>query len=96
MQYPAPMVNVRRAVKRGAGNILGKTLPDHSIRAIVEQAWKRDPEMVYNVIAPSLGRSMTIGTMPRDIEPDGPICFEHLAGLFSSTSFDHAVMPQMI
>ncbi|TSC80426.1 MAG: hypothetical protein G01um101425_80 [Candidatus Peregrinibacteria bacterium Gr01-1014_25] len=86
------MINLRRALKRGLGNVLGRLLPRHSMHAIVEEAMRREPEMLYRTIAPHLGRQRTVGTMPMDLPADGNMCFEHLAGLFSSTSFDHAVI----
>lgn len=90
------MINVRRAIKRGVGNALGKVLPRHSINAIVEQAMRRDPEVLYRTIAPHLSRNLTVDSMPYDLPLEGPVSFEHLAGLFSSTSFDHAVISMPI
>lgn len=65
-------------------------------RWLAAQLLKRDPQILLEALAPCLNRKPMLETMPFDLPVNGSLQFEHLAGLFSSTSLDHAVISMTI
>ena len=85
-------ISIRGPVQRKVGSLLGAHLPRRSLRPFLEQAVKRNPQDFLQVLGPLFNRTPTLATMPFDLPIDGPIAFEHLAGLFASTDLNHSVI----
>src|SRR5437870_2938616 len=85
-------MSVSRTIKLGIGKALASTLPRTVLRGLIERLCERDPKILLHGIASVLTHQRNLDTMPRDLPTDGPLGFEHLAGLFASTSLDHGVI----
>ena len=73
-----------------------RSLPRASLQALVVRLAEEDPQMLVEALGPRLNRTPTLETMPFDVPIHGPLQFEHLAGLFASTSLDHAVISMTV
>jgi len=85
-----------RRVERWLGQLLATTIPQTTARTFVSHVVKRDPNALLDAFGPHLNRNPNIDNMPFDLPIDGEMRFEHLAGLFASTSLDHAVISMPI
>lgn len=61
-------------------------------RAFVSSLCEMDPQIFLETLGPSLNRESDLDQMPFDLPMENGLQFEHLAGLFASTSLDHAVI----
>lgn len=84
------------AVSRLISNILVRTLPMSIKRDFLSQLGDEDMNSLLQVFGPRLNRKPNLDNMPFDLETTGPLGFEHLSGLFASTSLDHAVVAMPI
>ena len=67
-------------------------LPSHRFRReVVRNVMENDPLAVLHGVGPILNGGAMLDDMPRDLEPDGQLEFQHLAGMFASTSLNHRV-----
>src|SRR3989442_2545750 len=89
-------MSLRRTIKLAIGKALASTLPRTVLRGLVARLCERDPKILLHGIASVLTRERSLDTMPVDLPTDGPLSFEHLAGLFASTSLDHGVISMPI
>lgn len=81
-----------RTVARWMGAGIGSMLPEVVLRGCVSRAFDRVPVAVLEAVGSRLNREPDLDGMPFDLPIDGRLEFEHLAGLFASTSLDHAVI----
>ncbi len=84
--------------ERVVGTGLGRCLPRQVQWALAAQLAERDPQALLEALGPRLNRDPSLATMPVDLslQPGGALQFEHLAGLFSSTSLDHGVIAMTV
>lgn len=82
----------RAALERFIGRCLGTILPIRAATAAVAGFARRDPQIILEGFGPTLNRDPDLDHMPFDLPVKPPLRFEHLAGLFTSTSLDHAVI----
>ena len=78
------------------GNVLASTLPRGLTHAFVSRLAERDPHALLEAFGPHLNRKPNLDNMPFDLPIKGQLEFQHLAGLFASTSLDHAVISMPI
>lgn len=81
---------------RWLGNVLASTLPPELTHAFVSRLAERDPHALLGAFGPHLNRKPNLDHMPFDLPIKGQLEFQHLAGLFASTSLDHAVISMPI
>lgn len=84
------------SANRWLGFILATLVPQGLRHAFVSQVAERDPGDLLQALGPHLNREPNLDNMPFDLRVHGPLQFEHLAGLFASTSLDHAVISMTI
>jgi len=84
------------SVNRWVGCVLAALIPQGLRHAFVSRVAERDPESILEAFGPHLNRRPNLDNMPFDLPIDGEMRFEHLAGLFASTSLDHAVISMPI
>ncbi len=82
-----------RLVRSALGQLL-RRLPVPMQTDLVAALASQHPEAVLKAISPRLDRPAYLDNMPHDLDPhDGEsIQFQHLTGLFASTSLDHGVI----
>jgi predicted O-methyltransferase YrrM len=86
----------RDAAARELGRLLAK-MPSRTFRLeLVRGIVVDDPNAIVEAVGPILNRSPTLTAMPLDLEPDGRLEFEDLAGLFASTSLNHGLVGMTI
>ena len=85
-----------REVQAWVGRALASWLPGTSLHAFVVRLAMRDPQVILDAFGPHLNRKPNLDNMPFDLSMEGRLQFEHLAGLFASTSLDHAVIAMTI
>lgn len=79
------------------GNVLAACLPQATLQVLLSRLSDQEPQALLEVLGPRLNRKPTLDTMPFDLPvPGRALQFEHLAGLFASTSLDHAVIAMTI
>ena len=83
-------------IERRIGLVLASVLPQTALRALAVRLCERDPQALLEAFGPHLNRKPDLGNMPFDLPVEGHLQFEHLAGLFASTSLDHAVISMPI
>ena len=83
-------------LQRTLGSALAAVAPEHTRQVFVERQCERDHMMLVQALGPRLNRSPDLDSMAFDLEPNGRIGFEYLAGLFSETSLNHAVIAMSI
>jgi predicted O-methyltransferase YrrM len=74
------------------GTALARVLPRGAARSFISEVGHRNPNDVHEAFGPLLNRAVDLDHVPFDFDPSGGMEFHHLAGLFSSTPFDHAVV----
>jgi predicted O-methyltransferase YrrM len=74
------------------GQTLAGALPQDAVRSFISTVGKQRPSEILESFGPLLNRSRYLDNAPFDLEPVNGFQFEHLAGLFASTSLDHAVI----
>lgn len=93
-----------RLVKFLIFKLISLIKPEEAASAIPQTHWPQvvahigthAPNSVLQGFGPLLNRKTHMGNMPMDLPVEGDLGFEHLAGLFSSTSLDHAVVSMPI
>lgn len=81
-----------RTMGQWVGTGIASVLPEIVLKSCVGRAFERAPLAVLEAVGPRLNREPDLDRMPFDFPIDGRLDFEHLAGLFASTSLDHAVI----
>ncbi len=74
------------------GSKLASILSERSLQTLVAEVAERDPNIILQVFGPLLNRQPNMDNMCWDLPLEGTLRFEHLAGLFASTSLDHGVI----
>jgi predicted O-methyltransferase YrrM len=84
-------------LERFLGKRLARILPTRASRAFVVELSARDPQTTIGAVARFVkARTLDLDRMPRDLPPSGPLGFEHLAGLFASTTLDEGIISMNI
>src|SRR5207248_122814 len=82
---------------RAVGKRLARVLPASMARALIVAFAERDPQTVIGATARFVkARASDLDRMPFDLGTKGPLRFEHLAGLFASTTLDESVISMNI
>lgn len=66
------------------------------LRALASRLSEHDAQALLEAFGPRLNREPNLDNMPFDLPVVGSLQFECLAGLFASTSLDHAVISMTI
>ena len=74
------------------GTTLADILPHPVLETLVFRIADIEPNVILEGFGPRLNRAPNLGNMPFDLPMKDDLQFEHLAGLFASTSLDHAVI----
>lgn len=90
------MTHPLRKVERWLGEGLASWLPQVALRSSTSRLCERDPQALLEAFGPRLNRKPNIDNMPFDLPVEGTLQLEHLAGLFASTSLDHAVISMTV
>jgi len=85
-----------REIQAWVGRTLASWLPEVALHAFAGRLALHDPQVILEALGPHLNREPNLDNMPFDIPIEGPLQFEQLAGLFASTSLDHAVISMPI
>jgi predicted O-methyltransferase YrrM len=91
---------VNRLIRFVALRLLKMLSAEDAVVAIPVEHWtnivtwigRTDPNVILQGFGPLLNRDPDMSTMPVDLPVTDDVRFEHLAGLFASTSLDHAVI----
>ena len=67
-------------------------MPQAAVRSFISTIGNQRPAEILEAFGPRLHRHRNLDNTPFDLEPVNGLQFEHLAGLFASTSLDHAVI----
>ncbi|MDA2918679.1 class I SAM-dependent methyltransferase [Desulfobacterota bacterium AH_259_B03_O07] len=90
------MMRLILKLERWIGNQLASLLPQIVLRSFASRLCERDPQAVLEAFGPHLNRNPNLDNMPFDLPCRDDIQFEHLSGLFASTSLDHAVIAMTV
>jgi predicted O-methyltransferase YrrM len=71
-------------------------MPQSISLAFAKRLSDRNPQLLLEALGPMLNRNPSLDTMPFDLPVKTPVQFEDLAGLFASTSLDHAVIAMTV
>jgi predicted O-methyltransferase YrrM len=72
-------------------------VPSHAFRRdFVQHVLERDPHAVLQAVGAAQNRAPRLSSMPLDLDPDGELEFEDLAGLFASSILNHGVIGMTI
>lgn len=74
------------------GTTLATVLPRKAAQGVIAEVGRRRPNDVVEAFAPLFNRAGDLDHIPFDLQTPAGIQFEHMAGLFASTPFDHAVI----
>lgn len=85
-----------RFLERWAGTGLASVLPTTTLQAIASQICERHVGILLEALGPRLNREPDLDKLPIDLPVDDRLQFEHLAGVFASTSLDHGVITMTI
>jgi predicted O-methyltransferase YrrM len=96
-----PTGSVRSAaVKARLASLLARSaaaIPSHTFRRrLVEEVLERDPHAILQPVGVAQNRAPRLATMPLDLDPNGELEFEDLAGLFASSMLNHGVIGMTI
>jgi predicted O-methyltransferase YrrM len=91
---------LNRLIRFAAFRLLKMLPTEDAVVVMPVQHWTKmvtwigrtDPNMILHGFGPLLNRNPDMGTMPLDLSVVDEVRFDHLAGLFASTSLDHAVI----
>ncbi len=87
---------VLKNVEQWIGSGIASLILEPTLRALAMHLCKRDPQAMLEGFGPLLNRKPNLDNMPFDLPGKDRIDFEHLAGLFASTSLDHGVISMPI
>lgn len=90
------MVRILEKVEQWIGSGIASLLPEPTLRALAIRLCERDPQVLLEGFGPLLNRKPNLDNMAFDLPLKERLQFEHLAGLFASTSLDHAVISMPI
>lgn len=90
------MKRLGQSVRHWLGHGLAAVLPQETLMSMLAQVSASRPQLVLEAFGPHLNRNPCLDNMPFDLPLSRPLKFEHLAGLFSSTSLDHAVIAMTV
>jgi predicted O-methyltransferase YrrM len=83
---------VRHAVENALISVLALVLSPSAQKLLISKVAERNFDTLLEVFGPLFNRKPNLDSMPFDLPAGNPLQFENLAGLFASTSFDHAVI----
>ena len=89
------MTKIRRKLERWLGRRLATFLPEHVTRALVVELCEHEAERQTAIGAVARyvkGRATDLDRMEWDLPSETELGFEHVAGLFSSTTLDEAII----
>jgi predicted O-methyltransferase YrrM len=86
------MMRVLKRIEQWIGFGIASLLPEPAVRALAMRLCERKPEILLDGFGPLLNRKPNLDNMPFDLPVKDRLQFEHLAGLFASTSLDHGVI----
>ena len=78
------------------GSALSSVLPVQVRRALLDRIAADSPHEMLQSLGPRLNRRPDLDSMAFDLAPNGSVGFEHLGGVFSSTTLDHAVISMTV
>ena len=84
------------ALESWAWSALAAALPKPARRSLMQRLCDHNPQELIDAIGPRLNRAPDLDSMPIDLPVRGRLSFEHLAGLFASTSLDHGVISMTV
>jgi predicted O-methyltransferase YrrM len=90
------MVRVLKYVEQWIVSGIAFLLPEPAVRALAIRLCERKPQTLLEGFGPLLNRKPNLDNMPFDLPVKDRLQFEHLAGLFASTSLDHGVISMPI
>jgi len=90
------MARVLKNVEQWIGSGIASLLPESAVRALAIRLCERKPQTLLEGFGPLLNRKPNLDNMPFDLPVKDRLQFEHLAGLFASTSLDHGVISMPI
>ena len=76
--------------------MLVSILPPAALSGFAVRLSERNPKVILETLGPRLNRNRNLDNMPFDLPVKMSLEFEHLSGLFASTSLDHAVIAMPI
>ena len=90
------MIGSIRKIEQWIGTILASCLSQTALRTFALRLAIRDPQALLEAFGPHLNRKPNLDNMAFDLPVKETLEFEQLAGLFSSTSLDHAVITMTV
>lgn len=90
------MIGPIRKIESWIGTMLASCLSQAALRTFALRLAIRDPQALLEAFGPHLNRKPNLDNMAFDLPVKGTLEFQHLAGLFSSTSLDHAIITMTI
>ncbi len=90
------MIGSIRKIEQWIGTILASCLSQTALRTFALRLSIRDPQALLEAFGPHLNRKPNLDNMAFDLPVKETLEFEQLAGLFSSTSLDHAVITMTV
>ncbi len=88
----ATIANFAKQFQEWLGWRLARVLPSTTLNVLAQQTVSRDLRPVLEALGKVINRQRFLDNMPFDLACHDEVRFEHLAGLFASTSMDHGVI----
>jgi predicted O-methyltransferase YrrM len=79
------------SISQFISKVLVAILPASVKQEFLSRVGDENMNLILQVFGPRINRKPNLDNMPFDLTADKGLQFEHLAGLFASTSLDHAV-----
>jgi predicted O-methyltransferase YrrM len=86
------MIRVLQKIEQWIGSGIASLLPEPAARTLLMRLCEREPQILLDGFGPLLNRKPNLDNMSFDLPVKDRLQFEHLAGLFASTSLDHGVI----
>ena len=90
-----PLVHPK-SVARAAFKRLVASVPPRLRHRLAYELVEVDPQSVLEIVGARLNRGARLEAIPLDLEPEGSLEFEDLAGLFASSILNHGVVGMTI
>jgi hypothetical protein len=90
------MSKLREAFVRKTGRFLAAKLPSPAVQSFIDYIMQYRSQQILNGVLPYFNRKPDLSTLPMDLPVNGPLEFEHLAGLFASSSLNHYIISMPI
>lgn len=88
--------NTRQRMLGFLGETMAALIPETVQGIMLSRIFERHPHLFLETFGPHLNRKPNLDNMPFDLPIQDRVYFENLAGLFTSTSLDHAVISMTI